>query len=152
MPMALLIGLALIRQHMEQRHYHSIREREATWEHIPCLNHKHYNHSHDISYARLVDGSIVIAAHPFRQLLVGIRNFFGGEVHAYYTLVDRGRREALLRMKESAPNADMFVNVRLMTSALSSGGQKQMGTIEVMAYGTALKFRGTARTAPDVNS
>ena len=66
---------------------------------------------------------------------------FGGEVRSYATLIDRARREAVLRMKESSPEADAYINTRLETSTISStSGDEGMGTIEVLAYATAVHY------------
>ena len=50
-------------------------------------------------------------------------------------LVDRARREAILRMKEQAADADLFVNLKLETSSVS-----QVGSVEVLAYCTAIWY------------
>ena len=51
---------------------------------------------------------------------------FGGRVSAYETLVDRARREAILRMKEEAKGADIILNMRLETSSISKGREKTL--------------------------
>ena len=56
------------------------------------------------------------------------------------TLIDRARREAVLRMKESCPEADLVINLRLETSSITKGRGKQIGSVEVLAYGTAIYF------------
>ena len=67
-------------------------------------------------------------------------NVFGGNVQSYETLVDRARREAVLRMKESCPHADQVINLRLETSSITKGKGKQVGAVEVLASGTAIYF------------
>jgi uncharacterized protein YbjQ (UPF0145 family) len=67
---------------------------------------------------------------------------FGGEMRSYASLIDRGRREALLRMKEQFPSADIFVNCRMETSSISSGQGKAIGCVEVLAFATAIKYQG----------
>jgi len=56
------------------------------------------------------------------------------------SLLDRGRREAILRMKEQFPDADLIVNFRMATSSISKGRKNAIGSTEVHAYGTAIKF------------
>lgn len=61
---------------------------------------------------------------------------------AYETLLDRGRREALLRMKEQAIEwgATQILNVRLETSSIwGAEGKQSVGNVEVIAYGTGIK-------------
>jgi uncharacterized protein YbjQ (UPF0145 family) len=57
-------------------------------------------------------------------------------------LVDRARREAILRMKQQARNlgAGMIINMRLETSTIgrSANKKKRIGSIEAIAYGTAI--------------
>ncbi|TVR42934.1 MAG: hypothetical protein EA402_10805 [Planctomycetota bacterium] len=62
----------------------------------------------------------------------------GGEVRTYTQLVERCRREALLRLKQEARDAgyDLVVNLRLDTSTI---GGKSNVMIEVLATGTALR-------------
>ncbi|MCI5168030.1 MAG: YbjQ family protein [Candidatus Electrothrix sp. GM3_4] len=66
----------------------------------------------------VVSGSTVRAKHAGRDIMAGLRNIFGGNVRSYETLVDRARREAVLRMKESCPKADQIINLRLETSSV----------------------------------
>ena len=66
---------------------------------------------HKIRSARLVSGSAVISVDYFKRILFSLRNIFGGNVKSYESLLERARREALLRMKELArergyPNGD----------------------------------------------
>jgi len=65
------------------------------------------------------------------------------EVKSYETLVDRARREATLRMKEMAWDADIILNLRIETSAIgnSANRRKAIGSIEAIAYGTAITYK-----------
>ena len=86
-------------------------------------------------------GVVVVSIDYYKRFLMGFRKIFGGELRSYSPLIDRGRRESLLRMKESCPDADLFLNCRLETSTISSGKGKAVGCVEVVAYSTAIKFR-----------
>ena len=81
----------------------------------------------------------------------GLRNFFGGRVSAYETLVDRARREATLRMKQQADawGADTICNVRIETSSISKGAKGRVGAVEVYAYGTALRLPESTQPPTD---
>ena len=138
----LIIVIALITgSTVERRHYRSIDEREARYGAIPILNGKKYPHTPPVSQARFVSGSVVISYDYFKRFLAGLRMIFGGEVKAYVSLVDRGRREAILRMKEQCPDANLIVNLRVDTRSISKGTKKQrLGAVEVFAYGTALWY------------
>jgi uncharacterized protein YbjQ (UPF0145 family) len=95
----------------------------------------------DVNYdQQLVIGSVVVSIDYFKRFLAGLRNLFGGRVTAYETLLDRARREALLRMKEQAEaaGAKLVFNVKYETSSISKGRKDTVGSVEMLAYGTAL--------------
>ncbi len=126
---------------LERRHYRSIDKRERDFNRLPLINGKRYPTDRPVSEARLVSGSVVISYDHFKRFLAGLRMIFGGEVKSYVSLLDRGRREALLRMKETCPDADLVVNLRVETSSISKGGRRRgLGAVEVFAYGTALWY------------
>lgn len=125
----------------EQRHYRSILEREEVWVKLPTTSNKRVMGSHpDINRSQFVSGNVVISIDYFKRILAMLRGFFGGNVQAYETLVDRARREAILRMKESCPEANQIINLRVETSSIYKGGGNQIGSVEVLAYGTAIYF------------
>ena len=84
-------------------------------------------------------GNAVISIDYFKRMLAGFINLLGGQVRSYETLVDRARREAILRMKQNADGADIILNVRVETSAIGeSTGKKAVSSVEAIAYGTAV--------------
>ena len=95
----------------------------------------------NINKSHLVQGNVVISVDYFKRMLAGLRNFFGGTVQSYETLLDRARREAILRLKESCPQADQIINLRLETSSIYKGGKNRIGSVEILAYGTAIYFK-----------
>ncbi len=137
----LLIVIALITgSTIEKRHYRSIDAREKQLAEVPLINGKRYPQTRPIAEARLVSGSVVISYDHFKRFLAGLRMIFGGEVKSYVSLVDRGRREAVLRMKAKCPDADLVVNMRIETSSISKGKRRRsIGAVEVFAYGTAVR-------------
>ena len=136
-----IIGLGLIiGSIVEKRHYQSIILREKELGQIPLLNGKKYPQDRPVADSAFVSGSVVISYDHFKRFLAGLRKFFGGEIKSYVTLIDRGRREATLRMKAKCKDADLIVNFRIETSSISKGKGKSLGTVEVFAYGTALWF------------
>ncbi|MBN1664476.1 MAG: heavy metal-binding domain-containing protein [Deltaproteobacteria bacterium] len=140
-PLLIIVVALIVGSALERRHYRSIDERERRYGGIPLINEKKYPTLQPVAEARFVTGSVVISYDYFKRFLAGLRMIFGGEVKSYVSLLDRGRREAILRMKEKCPDADLIVNVRLETSSISKGGSKQrLGAVEVFAYGTALRY------------
>jgi uncharacterized protein YbjQ (UPF0145 family) len=98
----------------------------------------------DIKDSELVYGSVVVSIDYFKRLLAILRNIFGGSVKSYESLVDRARREAILRLKKAAleKNADIVLNLRIETAAIgyNANRKRQVGSVEVIAYGTAVSF------------
>ncbi len=138
-----LILLALgygVGTYREKRHYRSIVEREKALLHLPAVTMKTLPMAPEtVTQSRLVAGSVVVAADYFKQILARLRNIFGGNVVVYESLIDRARREAVLRMKEEAGDASIIVNVRIETSTIGKGNKnKGMPSIEALAFGTAL--------------
>lgn len=128
----------------EASHYRSIRNRERASARMAVHCGKSIDPAWDVAGARLVTGSTAVSVDYFKRVAAGLRNFFGGRVSAYETLLDRARREAVLRMKEEALRfgAAAVVNVRIETSSISGAkGGDSVACIEVLASGTALKLR-----------
>ncbi len=127
----------------EKKHYLSIEQREEQTIHLPAISLKGSFKNHDVIDSKLVYGSAVISVDYFKRILAALRNIFGGTIKSYETLIDRARREALLRMKESAPlGTTMIVNVRIETSTIGRNAHKKgVGCVESLAYGTALAMK-----------
>lgn len=70
-------------------------------------------------------------------MIANIQNFFGGRLTAYESIVERARREAIIRLKQEAQRtgATHIMGLRLSTTELGMQG----GMVEVFAYGTAIK-------------
>jgi uncharacterized protein YbjQ (UPF0145 family) len=129
----------------EQNHYKSIRVRELRHRRMPTTNLRRPPPHWAVTETGMVAGSTVVSVDYFKRFLAHLRNFFGGRVRAYESLLDRARREALLRMKTEANERgfDAVINVRVETANISSPfGRNGKGTagIEVLAFGTALKL------------
>jgi len=126
----------------EKRHYRSINKREKELIKLAVVTAEGSFPPERIANATLVSGSVVVSIDYFKRLLAILRNIFGGRVKSYESLVDRARREAILRMKESAKElgANMIINMRLETATIgrSANKKKSVGSVEAIAYGTAI--------------
>ena len=82
----------------------------------------------------LVKGSSVRGT--AKDLLAKWHNFLGGEMRNYAKILDEARYAATKRMAEEAENlrADAIISVTY------SGTQILDGAVEILAYGTAIKF------------
>ena len=125
---------------LEGRHYRSIIAREGALNNIPAVTAKTPDASLNPRQTELVSGNVVISVDYFKRFLAGLRLLIGGRLSSYETLVDRARRESILRMKEQAKDlgASLVFNVKLETSSITKGRKNQVGSVEVLAYGTAL--------------
>ena len=141
-PLALIALGYFAGRYAERKHYASIHQREAQFLQLPAVPTRQWDTSRAVADARLVSGSVVISSDYFKRLLAGLRNIVGGRMRSYESLLDRARREAILRMKEQIPDADIIVNLRVETSTI--GGARKQGSVsavELVAYGTAIKYR-----------
>jgi uncharacterized protein YbjQ (UPF0145 family) len=126
-------------RHAESKHYKSIIKREKELNSLPAIASKIPPAENRELNSQLVSGSVVISIDYFKRFIAGLRNIFGGRITSYETLLDRARREAILRMKAEAKklNAEFVFNIKLETSSIHKGRGK-IGSVEVLAYGTAL--------------
>lgn len=123
---------------IERRHYRSILAREARLMSLPAVASRmvpeaRYRHE-------LVMGNVTVSVDYFKRMLSALHWVFGGNVTSYETLLDRARREALLRLKEMAAGqgASLVLNVKYETASVSKGVGDTIGSVEVLAYGTAM--------------
>lgn len=136
-----LLGAFMIGSWTEKKHYESIKFRERRFRRLPAVTIKSAIPSdNDIAKTRLAMGSVVISLDHFKRFIASLSLIFGGRVVTYESLLDRARREAILRMKAKYPKADLIANVRIETSTIGSNAnqKKQIGSIEAVAYGTAI--------------
>ena len=137
---ALLIAGIVFGRANEKRHYRSIQEREAQLRDVLVFNERRVPPNFQVAQATFVAGSVVIAEDYFKRVASALKSLVGGKLTAYESLLDRGRREAILRMKQEAKQrgARMVFNVRLETAQIAGERPNEMFAAEFIAYGTAL--------------
>jgi uncharacterized protein YbjQ (UPF0145 family) len=136
----LLVGLICGRL-VERRHYASIIERESRPGQVMIFPSRTPPPEVPVIDMQLVSGSVVVSVDYFKRFIAGLRMLIGGRLNTHEALLDRARREALLRMRDEAAalGANLVFNVRLETAAIAGRVQRQgTGSVEVLAYGTAL--------------
>lgn len=123
----------------EKAHFKYLDQREKELSGIFVSNLKTLPPNWKARNAQLVGGTAVIATDYFKTFAASLRNLFGGRMRSMETLVERARRQAVVRMLEEAraAGANAVWNVRLETSTIGNSKGKP-SAIEVMAYGTAL--------------
>jgi uncharacterized protein YbjQ (UPF0145 family) len=138
---ALLLGLGFFfGRRAEAKHYKRIFAREDQLRHI-VVSTDRLPPAQFITYQSvLVSGNVVISVDYFKRVSAALRSLVGGHIRSYETLLDRARREALLRMQEQARSAgaEAIINTKFETSRISGGNSSGIGSIEILVYGTAL--------------
>ena len=91
------------------------------------------NH-HIVKTLGLVRGNTVRARHVGKDILAGLRNIVGGEIHEYSKLMAESREQTLDRMTAEAEQlgANAIVTARFTTSVMMGGAA------ELLAIGTAV--------------
>jgi len=82
----------------------------------------------------IVRGNTVRARHIGKDILAGLRNIVGGEVHEYAKLIAEAREQSLDRMITEAADlgANAIITTRFTTSVMMGGAA------ELLAIGTAV--------------
>ena len=147
-PLVLLIGAYFIGTAIEKKHYRELRAREHASRGFLTVTFPYEPSDQEAVDAMMVTGSVVISVDYFKRFLAGLRMLFGGRIASYESLLDRARREAIVRMKDEARRKgfNAVINVRLETSriASSSGNNKGTAAVELLAFGTGVKFKRPA--------
>ena len=120
-------------RHIEQKHLRELDEKERQFAHIRIDTNRFVETT---AKGQLVSSNVVISDDYFKYVLATIKNFFGGRLVSYESVVERARREAMVRLKQEAHRmgANQIMGVRLSTTELGMQG----GMVEVFAYGTAI--------------
>ncbi|WP_352401177.1 heavy metal-binding domain-containing protein [Anaerotignum sp.] len=85
----------------------------------------------------LVQGATIQSKNIGKDIGAGLKGLVGGELCGYTEMMTEARNIATQRMIDmgNSLGADAIVNVRFTTSSVAAGAA------EVMAYGTAVKFK-----------
>jgi uncharacterized protein YbjQ (UPF0145 family) len=144
-----LVLFGLIGAFTERAHFKSIRLREETGTRPPVSPTRTWEQDRIVAETRLVAASVVVSLDYFKRFLAKLRNLIGGRVRSYESLLDRARREAILRLQDECPGADIILNFRMETSSIANTRGKQgAGGVEVLAYGTMVKYAAPGTTPP----
>jgi uncharacterized protein YbjQ (UPF0145 family) len=134
---------------VERQHYVSIRARENQLATLPAVTFRQIPKSWAVDDLGVVSGSVVVSVDYFKRFLAGLRTIVGGRITSYETLLDRARREAILRCKEDARRRGFqaVVNLRLETTRVTRASNNSRATagVEVLAFGTGLELRRDPR-------
>ena len=144
LPILILVIAYFIGSWIEKKHFNNIREREAKAHGFPVVSFNTMPDDWNVNSSHMVSGSIVVSLDYFKRVIAGLKGLVGGRIKTYEPLLERARREAILRMTEEAQQQgfDAIFNVRLETSRLANARRDGKGVagVEMLAFGTAVKF------------
>ena len=85
----------------------------------------------------IVKGTVVQSKNLGKDFMAGMKTLVGGEITGYTEMLVEARQIATKRMVEEAQalGADAVINMRYGSSSV------MQGAAEVIAYGTAVKFK-----------
>ena len=91
----------------------------------------------DFEPLEAVRGTVVYSKNLGRDFMAGMKGLVGGEIAGYTEMLNEARQIATKRMVEAAEalGADAIIGLRYASASL------MQGAAEVMAYGTAVKFK-----------
>jgi len=138
----LVVFVYFVGTSIEKAHYKKIKKREIMLIKFPIMAAgKKFKTQRKVQSVRLVAGSAVISSDYFKDFTASLKTFFGGRLTTYESLMDRARREAVLRMRESAYGSDVIINAKVESINLNDlENAKSMKMACVMAYGTAVTY------------
>lgn len=121
----------------QKRHFRSMATQENDLVDITLFNDKPAS-MEDVVDTHLVQGNVVMSIDYFRFFVGQLIIIIGGNVPTFRLNLERGRREAILRMHQAARDlgANEVHNIKIQSMAIGTGRG-----VEVLAYGTAIKKR-----------
>lgn len=118
----------------ERKHLLELNKNEQRLAYITLDNQRFQTTQH---VGHLVSSNVVLSHDYFKYVLASIQNILGGRLNSYETILERARREAVVRLKLEAEKigATHIMGLRLSTTEMGMQG----GMVEVFAYGTAIQ-------------
>ena len=139
---------------LERRHLKNLRLLESGSRGVLAVTIEDLPPDWHVESCELVMGNVVISQDYFKRFAASIKGIFGGNVRVLEPLLERARREALIRMKgvAHARGYDTIINVRIETATLASARRDGKGTagVEILAFGTAISLSNERRALSGV--
>ncbi len=141
----MILGAWISGRLLERRHLNKLLLLESGSRDVLAVTIEDIPPDWHVESCEFVMGNVVISQDYFKRVAASIKGIFGGNIRVFEPLLERARREALMRMKgvAHARGYDKIINVRLETATLASARGNGKGTagVEILAYGTAIKLR-----------
>ncbi|MBB6362140.1 MULTISPECIES: YbjQ family protein [Acinetobacter] len=118
----------------EGKHFRYLDEQEQRLAYIRVNNSRFAVSEYS---GQMISSNVVISHDYFKYAIANVQNILGGRLTSYESVVERARREAIVRLKLEAEKigATQIMGIRLSTTELGMQG----GMVEVFAYGTAIQ-------------
>ncbi len=133
---------------IERRHLQGLAQREALLGSMLVTDVRTFpQHLPGTPPPQMIVGEVVIGCDYFKAFLASWKLLFGGRVGSYQRVVDRARREAVLRVLEQARALGYNAVCNLRIESADVGGntqQSRMPMSAVIAFGTAYMARQEA--------
>lgn len=121
-------------RYYEQKHFKELEANESRLAYIKIDTQRFATSEFP---GHMISSNVVISHDYFKYVIANIQNVLGGRLTSYESIVERARREAVVRLKLEAEKmgATSILGLRLSTTELGMQG----GMVEVFAYGTAIQ-------------
>ena len=141
---AVLLGAWIAGSILERRHLNHLLVLESGSDGVLAITVEDIPREWRVESSELVMGNVVISQDYFKRVMASLKGLVGGNIGVFEPLLERARREALIRMKgvAHARGYKTIINVRIETSRLASGRRDGKGTagVEILAFGTAIEY------------
>lgn len=140
-PVALLVLAWVTGTTVERRHFRSIAARERAASDVLVTDLRDFPQAGP-GDPGLVVAEVVLATDYLKSFLASLKKIVGGELRSYESVVERARREAVLRLVEEARRLgfDAVSNLRFATADIGGNAKRQGAAIvAVIASGTAYR-------------
>ena len=98
----------------------------------------------EIKQTKLLMANVVMSPSWVQMWIGGLISIFGGQINVFTKVIDWARREAQQRLREKVieEGFDEVINMRIETSTMTRtrGGKDRTSAVEILAYGTAIKY------------
>jgi len=151
----ILLGAWISGGILERRHLKNLLLLESGSQGVLAVTIEDLPPDWHVESCELVMGNVVISQDYFKRVAASIKGVFGGNLRVFEPLLERARREALIRMKgvAHARGFDTIINVRIETATMASARGDGKGTagVEILAFGTAISLSKERRSLPGGN-
>jgi uncharacterized protein YbjQ (UPF0145 family) len=148
----LLLGAWISGGVLERRHLRDLLLLESGSQGVLAVTVEDLPPDWQVESSELVMGNVVISQDYFKRVAASLKGIVGGNIRVFEPLLERARREALVRMKgvAHARGYNTIINVRIETSRLVSSRRDGKGTagVEILAFGTAIAMSKERRALP----